>query len=99
MNSPENIVFIINLILASFAYLWLYPQIVKDDMMRLMNYDLLVSGVAILIAGILFYGSNIIFSFFNIETNWFWFSLISYFIIETPFVLWYLSRNDMWKKF
>jgi len=64
-----------------------------------MKYDLLVSVMAILIAGVLFEDKDIAFSLIGTNTNWFWFSLLTYFILETPFMLWYLNRYDMWKKF
>ncbi len=97
-NSAEWSLIVINILLASFAYLWLYPRIVQNDIDKILKYDLFVSLVSILIAALLFYKSGYIFHIFGMETSWFWFSLVSYFIIETPFVLWYFKKYDMWGK-
>ena len=80
--TPQIVVVLSDTLLVLFAYLWLYPRSVQDDMLKLLKYDLLVSVMAILIAGVLFDGKDIVFWFFGWELNWFWYSLIWYLIID-----------------
>jgi len=95
--TPQIVVVLSDTLLVLFAYLWLYPRSVQDDIVKLLKYDLLVSVMAILIAGVLFEGKDIVFWFFGWELNWFWYSLIWYLIIETPFAIIYFNRYNMWK--
>jgi TRAP-type uncharacterized transport system fused permease subunit len=98
MLTHELVILIINTLLIAFAYIWLYPRVVGDDIKKILNYDLLTSMVSILIAGYFYMGSGVVFEMFGSQTDWFWFALVSFFIIEIPFALWYFKKYDMWNK-
>ena len=95
--SPELIIVLVDFFLVLFAYLWFYPRVVQDDIAKLAKYDLLVSLMAVLIAGVLFYEKDIVFTFFHWQLDWFWYSIIWYFILEIPYALIYMKKFDMWK--
>ena len=95
MLTHELIILIINTLLIAFAYLWLYPRVAKDDIKKVLNYDLLTSIVALFIAGYFYMESELIFDAIIFQTDWFWFSLVSFFVIETPFALWYFKKYDL----
>ena len=88
----EIVVLSINILFILFAYFWFFPRVVKDDINKMAKYDLLSSMGALFVAGVLFYGKEVEFSLFGSLTNWFWFSIVSYFILEIPFALWYMRR-------
>ncbi len=87
----------INFLIISFAYLWMYPKISTTDGKKIINYDFIVSIVALLIAAILFWGSNLEFNMIFFSTNWFWFSIGTFLIIELPFFIWYFKKYDLFK--
>jgi len=89
---PEFMIVSLNLLLLLAAYLYLYPRLVEDDIHKLSLYDLFVSLVSLIAAGFLFWGSEYRFSMLFFETNWFWFTIASYLLLEIPFVLWYAKR-------
>ena len=98
MLTHEIVILIINTLLIAFAYLWLYPKVVVDDIKKILNYDLLTSLVSVGIAGYFYMGKGLVFDTFVSQTDWFWFAFISFFIIEVPFALWYFKKYDMWGK-
>ncbi len=99
MHSPELIVILINLSILSFSYLWLFPRIAGSDGVQLAKYDAISFVIAISISGILFYGSYIEFNVIFFTLNWFWFSVLTFFVFETPYALWYFNKNNVWDSF
>jgi len=97
MQNHELIIALVNFVIIAFAYLWLYPKIAGSDIHKLSKYDFLSSLVSLFIVSTLFYNSGIIFEIFGVQTNWFWFTLITFLTIEVPFALWYFKKYDVWK--
>ncbi len=95
--NPELTILLINLTVICVAVLFVYPQVAKDDLNKLMMNDLAASIIALLVAASLFMGKGIQLSLIFIEVNWFWFCLLSYMAIETPFMMFYLKRYGMLK--
>ena len=85
----------INLLLLWVGYGWLFPRVRAFDMRALSRYDLVVSSTSVGAAAVLFYGSEIEFGFGVFHANWFWFALVSYVVLEIPFVFWYARRYDI----
>lgn len=96
--SAEEVVLAINLSIISFAYFWLFPKVTDKSVQKLMSYDSVAVVVAVGIVGTIFYGSGTIFNLFSLELDWFSFSIVSYFVLEVPFALWYFIKHDIWKK-
>jgi hypothetical protein len=99
MITPEVVVILINLSILSFSYFWFFPRIAADDAMKLMKYDAVSFFIAVMISGVLFYGSYIEFDALFFTLNWFWFSVLTFFVFETPFALWYFNKNNVWDSF
>ena len=95
MNSPELTVIGINLLITATAYLLLYPVVVGDSANKLVTYDLLLTTLSLLIVGSLFWGSGTRFSLLIAESNWFWFSLVTYAVVETPLMFRYIKQRNM----
>ena len=94
--SPEESLLSINLLHITFAYLWLFARLGAFDMQKVMLYDTGVVVVAVAVAAYFFYGSDIIFHFLGLEVDWLVFTVLSYFILEVPFALWYFNKYDLW---
>ena len=89
---PELPILLINFTLILFAYFLIYPKFVKDNTARLIKFDIIISLFALFLAGVLFYGSGTSFNFIFFNGNWFWFSIITFAILEMFFFFYYLKK-------
>ncbi len=92
LHHPTLLVIGINSSLLLLAYLWIFPCYARNDWNQLMTLDCLFCGCSLLICGLLYWGSGEQLGFGSWTTNWFWFALLSYFIIEFPLFIWYYQR-------
>ena len=97
MLNLELVILSINILLLLFVYLWLFPKVAGSDIKKLSTYDLVTSMVSLTIVGFLFWESGFEFNALLFTTNWFWFTLVTYFIIEIPLALWYFKKYDVFK--
>jgi hypothetical protein len=96
MNSPEFTVIGINVIFVLVSYFYIYPSRTNVTAMVLARYDLVLNGMAIGIAGALFWGTQTRFDAVVVELNWFWFTLLTYALLEVPIMLWYFNKHHLW---
>ena len=89
---PELAILFINFTLIVFAYFLIYPRFVKDNTARLIKFDIIISLFALFLAGVLFYGSGTSFNFIFFDGNWFWFSLLTFAILEMFYFFSYIKR-------
>jgi hypothetical protein len=97
MLKYEFIIILINILLLSFTYLWFFQKVAGNDIKKLSIYDLLTSLISLMISGFLFWESGIEFTLFVVDMNWFWFTFVTYFIVEIPIALWYFKKYDVFK--
>jgi hypothetical protein len=88
MMTFELPIILLNMIIIVLAYLVFYPRSTITDINKVAYYDLLVSGLALFIVGLKYWGTGQEFSLIFGNVNWFWFTLITYTLIETPVLLW-----------
>ncbi len=93
--TPEVTILIANAILLAFTYLWVYPGITSKSINLIMAYDLVISAAALLVAGLLFWGSGISFNLILFQTNWAVFSIITLFIMEAPLFAWFAKKHGL----
>lgn len=67
--------------------------------MRIAVNDVLATGTVLLVAGVLYAGRDHEFSLLLFSVNWFWFAFITYAAIETPLMIRYFNKHDLWKEF
>jgi hypothetical protein len=92
MTYFELPIILLNIIIILLAYLWFYPKTVGSDLNKIALYDFFVSGLAVLVVGMKYWGTGQDFYLFGWEMNWFWFTLLSFTLIEIPVLLWYLRK-------
>lgn len=90
--SPEGLILTINLLIATMAYMLIHPRTAGADLHKLTMSDLGATMTSVIVSGYLFWGRGVDFSMGLFSLNWFWFAVLSYFIIEIPFALWYMKR-------
>ena len=95
MHSAELIVILLNISIVLFVYLWLYPRVAGADINKVSLYDLLASMTALSISALLFWDSGILFNAYFDTLNWFWFTLLTYFVLEVPFIVWYFKKYNL----
>jgi hypothetical protein len=95
MFTPELMIILLNLVIVFVAYVSIYPKLAGDDMVKISMYDVLLSLFALLVVGMKFWGQGYEFNVLMGQVNWFWFTLISYFVLEVPFAIWYIKRTGI----
>jgi len=87
--SAELSIVLLNVVIIVIAYFSVYPKVAGKDTNKVALYDCIASGLAITIVASKYWGTDTYFEFLFMQLNWFWFTLISYTIIEIPVALWY----------
>ena len=81
------------------AYLWFYPKFVGENVKQMMWLDVVVTSIPLGISALLFWQSDPVFRLFIFDLNWFFFTLITMFLIELPIFLLYLKARGLWDKY
>jgi hypothetical protein len=97
MLSAEWTIILVNAIILSIAYFFVYPRFAKADMNRLLINDLLANSAALLVAGVLFQGTGQRFQFIVFELGWFGFTLLTFVLMELPFFWSYARRYRLFE--
>ena len=97
--SPELTLIIVALITILSAYFLIYPRVAKSDGIKLAIYDIGASLLNLLFAGLIFWDTGIPFSLHYIEVNWVIFAILSYGLLEIPFMIWYFKRYRVMDSF
>lgn len=90
--TPELAVILLNLVIIAVAYGSVYPKLAGNSFQRISICDMGASALALLIVGSKYWGSGAEFNLLIADVNWFWFTLLSYFVLELPAVVWYFKK-------
>lgn len=93
--TPELSILILNIVILAMAYLVVYPKTVGGNLNKLLVNDIIASLTALLVAGSVFWGSDYQFNLIVTNLNWFWFTLLTYAVLEIPLMLWYLKKYNI----
>ena len=91
--SAEFTIILLNAVIIIIAYVSVYPKLAGKNLNRVALFDCLASGLALVIVANKYWGTDASFDFLIAELNWFWFTLLSYSIIEIPVALWYFRAS------
>jgi hypothetical protein len=91
--SVELSVLLLNAVIIAIAYTWVYPKLAGKDINKVAIFDCVTSGIALVIVANKYWGSGIELNFLLFELNWFWFTLLSYSVIEIPVAIWYFRAS------
>jgi hypothetical protein len=95
LGEPETFALAVNLTVIALGYFVVYPRFAGADVRRLVVKDLIASVVALGVVGYAFAGSGQTFTLVAAEVGWLPFTLITFFVLETPFFLWYCRRHGI----
>jgi len=93
--TPELILLAIVISFLLISYLIVYPLFVRSDIKRLLTNDIIASTLALAVAGRLYWGTGVEFSFLGLEMNWFLFTLSCYMLLEFPLFKLYSKRYNI----
>lgn len=99
MSDAEFIVIAVIIVIVFAAYFGVYPKYCGSNGYRIAAFDLLLSGMALLISGTLFWDSGESFSLLLFSVNWFVFTFVVYLLIESPIAFWYYKKHNVWDSF
>jgi hypothetical protein len=91
--SVELSILLLNAVIIVIAYTWVYPKLAGKDINKVAIFDCVTSGLALVIVANKYWGSGIELHFLLFELNWFWFTLLSYSVIEIPVAIWYFRAS------
>jgi hypothetical protein len=92
MMNPETTMLLVNAVIIGLAYAFIYPRFAGNNVSKLAWYDVGVSIVPLLIAWYWYAEDAVTFNMVFFQTNWFMFTLITYFILELPMSIGYMRR-------
>jgi len=93
--SPELTLLCVNAALLAYAYLWAYPALTEKTWRSVLIHDAGISVAALIVAGLLFWGSGVAFHMIFFEANWFVFSIVTMMIMETPLFLRFAKKHGL----
>jgi hypothetical protein len=92
---PELAILLLNLIIILVAYFSIYPKVAGSDLTKISICDLFTSGFALVVVGLNYWGSSYEFNLLISYVNWFWFTFITYGVIEVPIMVWYFKKQKV----
>ncbi|MEH6395219.1 hypothetical protein [Pseudoalteromonas sp.] len=93
--TPELTLIILAAIMIALGYGFIYPRFAGNDFKKVSIQDLFATAITLTIAGSLYYNSHIVFNWVWFEMNWFWFTFLTYLVIEIPVCLLYAKKHNM----
>ena len=95
MDTQELSIILLNLIIILVAYLSIYPKVAGNNANKIAFYDMLASCFALFVVGLNYWGSDHQFSLLITNVNWFWFTFVTYGVIEIPIMIWYFKKQKV----
>lgn len=93
--TPELTLLTINAVLLGYGYIFVYPRLAKTSMKLLKWRGGAISGAAMVVAGMLYWGSGVQFSLFFFHGNWFVFSFVTLLIMDSCLFLWFMKKHGL----
>lgn len=99
MENPELSVIAVNIFIICIAYFYVYPKYCGSNANKIAVNDLIASAIALLISGYRYWGAGVEFGILVTSVNWFWFTLLTYLIVELFLMFWYFRKHGVWDSF
>ncbi|WP_411890387.1 hypothetical protein [Yoonia sp. SDW83-1] len=93
--APEAQILILNGVILAVAYLGIYPSLEEKTLNRIMTIDVVLSALALTVAGALFWGTGTRFNMLFFHSNWAIFTIITLFVMEVPIFLNFARKHGI----
>jgi hypothetical protein len=93
--TPELILLFLVFVVISLGYGFIYPRFAGNDFKKVSLQDIFATAITLIVAGSLYHGSHIQFNWLGFSVNWFWYTFLTYVLIELPVCLVYAKKYNM----
>lgn len=93
--APEFKIMILNAAIIGIAYLGIYPGLQQKTLNRIIGVDLVLTMLALGVAGALFWGSGLGFNMILFDANWAVFSFVTMALMEAPLCLRFCRKHGI----
>lgn len=93
--TPELTLITLVITVIALGYGVIYPRFAGNDFVKVSSQDLFATTITLVVAGSLYYDSGVEFSWLIFKVNWFWFTFLTYVLIEVPVCLAYAKKHNM----
>jgi len=93
--SPELTILVINACFLGFGYFFVYPALPEKTWRTILPRDLAISVAALVVAGLLFAGSNLRFGLLFFDAPWWVFSILTLSLMELPLWEWFRRKHGI----
>lgn len=93
--TPELKILVINAVIMGIAYFGIYPSRGITHVRQMVMTDLALTGLSLLAAGGLYWGSGVQFSLILFTTNWAVFAVLTLALMEIPLFIWFCRKNGI----
>jgi hypothetical protein len=93
--APEVQILILNGVILAVAYLGIFPSLQDKTMNHIMTIDVVLSVLALTVAGALFWGSGVLFNLLLFNSNWAVFAIITFAVMEVPLFLYFARKHGI----
>ncbi|MBQ4847559.1 hypothetical protein J8L98_22790 [Pseudoalteromonas sp. MMG013] len=88
----EFAVLTLNMIVLVIAYGLLNPSFAGNCLRKILMQDVMALSVSLLVIGTSFMNTTLNFTLLAFNVNWFWFTLLTFIILQVPMFIWYAKR-------
>lgn len=92
MMTAEASIWLLNAVIIFLAYTAIYPKVAGKDLHKIAMLDCISTIIALIIVATKYWSTGVALTLLAFELNWFWFTLITYSVIEIPIALWYFKN-------
>ncbi|MCL1139776.1 hypothetical protein [Shewanella pneumatophori] len=82
-------------VVLAMGYLSIYPKIAGNNVNKISLCDIACSMFVFALVASKFWGTGYVFNAILFSTNWFWFTLFIYVLIEIPLAIWYVKKHGV----
>ncbi|PYE35507.1 hypothetical protein DFP83_101396 [Idiomarina fontislapidosi] len=93
MLPAELLVVLLNLAILLICYLHVFPRVAGNSLGKLAIASASAICLSLVIVGSKYMGLGYPFLLLGGSLNWFWYTLVTYAVMEIPIAIWYLKRN------
>ncbi|MDO5642411.1 MAG: hypothetical protein Q4G26_08530 [Paracoccus sp. (in: a-proteobacteria)] len=93
--TPEAKILILNAVIMAIGYPGIHGARHITHISQMALTDLVLTALALMVAGALFTGTGTRFSLIFLQVNWLAFSLVTLILIEIPFFIWFCRRHGL----
>lgn len=93
--APDAQILVLNGVIVAMAYLGIYPSLENKTLNRIMTIDVVLSVLALTVAGALFQGTGIAFNMLFVQVNWAVFTIVTLMAMEMPLFFRFIKKHDI----